>query len=264
MSKDYLATILARKWAEIEALRPRSAELRAAATDLPPPRGWADALRQADRVTLIAELKRRSPSAGPLRADLDPRALVRVYEAAGAGAISVLTDRDFDGVLGDLQKAREAVSLPVLRKDFILDPVQLYESRAAGSDAVLLIVRALSDEQLAELLGLATELGLGVLVEVHDAEELRRALEVNSPVVGINNRDLRTFATRLDITGGLVGAVPADRVLVSESGIEAPEQVRKLGERGVDAVLVGQALVSRDDPGDLARELAAQPKVARR
>jgi indole-3-glycerol phosphate synthase len=264
MSFDYLAGILARKWAEVEALRPQAAELQAAATDAPPPRGWVEALRHQDRVTLIAELKRRSPSAGPLRADLDPPALARVYEAAGAGAISVLTDRDFDGVLGDLRKAREAVSLPVLRKDFILDPVQLHESRAAGSDAVLLIVRALSDAQLAELLGVASELGLGVLVEVHDAEELGRALEVDAPVIGINNRDLRTFATRLDITGGLVGAVPANRVLVSESGIEAPEQVRKLGERGVDAVLVGRALVSHDDPGGLARELASQPKAERR
>ncbi len=264
MSRDYLTSIVARKWVEIEALKPRAAELQAAAADAPPARGWAEALRHRDRVALIAELKRRAPSAGPLRGDMEPAALARVYEAAGAAAISVLTDRDFDGVLGDLEKARAAVALPVLRKDFLLHPVQLHESRAAGADAVLLIVRSLSGSQLADLLGLANELGLGVLVEVHDAEELARALEVQAPVIGINNRDLRTFATRLEVTGGLVDSVPGDRVLVSESGIEAPEQVRKLGERGVDAVLVGRALVSHDDPGGLARELASQPKAERR
>ncbi|MGD8866304.1 MAG: indole-3-glycerol phosphate synthase TrpC, partial [Gemmatimonadales bacterium] len=241
MTLDYLAGVLARKWAEIEALRPQAVELRAAAADAVPTRGWTESLRLEGRVALIAEVKRRAPSAGTLRADLDPAALAATYEAAGAAAISVLTDRDFDGALADLQRARAAVSLPALRKDFVLDAVQLFQSRATGADAVLLIVRALSDGQLVDLLGLAGELGLGVLVEVHDLEELRRALEAGAAVIGINNRDLRTLATRLDVTGRMVDSVPRDRVLVSESGIEAPEQVRKLGERGVDAVLVGRA-----------------------
>lgn len=263
MTLDYLAGVLARKWAEIEALKPQAVELRAAAADAVPTRGWITALRLEGRVALIAEIKRRAPSVGAIRTELDPAALAATYEAAGAAAISVLTDRDFDGALADLERARGSVSLPALRKDFLLDPVQLYQSRLAGADAVLLIVRALSDGQLADLLGLAGELGLGALAEVHDAEELRRALEAGAAVIGINNRDLRTLATRLDVTGQLVDAVPKDRVLVSESGIEAPEQVRKLGERGVDAVLVGRALVSHDDPGDLARQLASQRKRGR-
>jgi indole-3-glycerol phosphate synthase len=155
------------------------------------------------------------------------------------------------------------VNLPVLRKDFILDKVQVYESRAAGADAVLLIARALSDAQLVDLLGLAREVGLGTLVEVHDEEELGRAVNAGAPVIGINNRDLRTFTTDLDITRKLADSVPPDRILVSESGIEAGEQVSELGAYGVDAVLVGRALVSREDPGVLARELASQPKVER-
>lgn len=263
MARDYLTEILPRKWAEIEALKPESVELRAAAADAPPTRDWTKALRRPGRVALIAELKRRAPSAGWLRPDLDPAALAATYESAGAAAISVLTDRDFDGVLADLAEARAAVSLPVLRKDFLLDPLQLHQSRLAGADAVLLIVRALSTGQLADLLGVASELGLGVLVEVHEMEELGKALDAGAPVIGINNRDLRTLATRLDVTGRLVESVPADRVLVSESGIEAPEQVRKLGERGVDAVLVGRALVAHADPGALARELASQPRQGR-
>lgn len=263
MTLDYLAGVLARKWAEIEALQPQAVEFRAAAADAVPTRGWTRSLRLEGRVALIAEVKRRAPSAGALRADLDTAALAATYEAAGAAAVSVLTDRDFDGALADLERAREAVSVPLLRKDFLLDPVQLFQSRVAGADAVLLIVRALSDGQLADLLGLAEELGLGVLAEVHDAEELRRAVEAGAAVIGINNRNLRTLATQLDVTARLVESVPKGRVLVSESGIEAPEQVRKLGERGVDAVLVGRALVSHDDPGALARELATQPKRER-
>lgn len=263
MTLDYLAGVLARKWAEIETLKPQAVELRAAAADAAPTRGWITSLRLEGRVALIAEIKRRAPSTGALRGELDPAALAATYEAAGAAALSVLTDRDFDGALADLERARASVSLPALRKDFLLDPVQLFQSRVAGADAVLLIVRALSDGQLADLLGLADELGLGVLVEVHDEQELRRALEAGAAVIGINNRDLKTLATRLDVTGRLVDAVPKDRVLVSESGIEAPEQVRKLGERGVDAVLVGRALVSHDDPGALARELAWQSKRER-
>jgi indole-3-glycerol phosphate synthase len=264
MTRDYLAGILARKWAEIEALKPRALELRAAAADAAPARGWARSLRREGRVALIAEIKRRAPSAGTLRAELDPAVLAATYEAAGAAAISVLTDRDFGGVIADLERVRSAVSLPLLRKDFLLDPTQLHQSRSTGADAVLLIARALSDGQLSDMLGLASELGLGVLAEVHDATELGKVVEAGASVIGVNNRDLRTLATRLDVTGELVDSVPTDRVLVSESGIESSEQVRKLGERGVDAVLVGRALVSHTDPGRLAEELASQPKRERR
>jgi indole-3-glycerol phosphate synthase len=263
LKDDYLTKILKRKQAEVEIFADWAAELAAQAASAPPARPWALPLKKAERVALIAEIKRRAPSAGSLRPDLDPRGLARAYEAAGAAAISVLTDQDFDGKLSDLEAARDAVNLPVLRKDFILDKVQVYESRAAGADAVLLIARALSDAQLVDLLGLAREVGLGTLVEVHDEDELGRALNAGAPVIGVNNRDLRTFTTDLDITRKLVDSVPPDRILVSESGIEAGEHVSELGALGVDAVLVGRALVSQEDPGALARELASQPKVER-
>lgn len=261
---DYLTSILARKRAEIAELGPRSARLMALAGDRPPARPWASGLRRSDRVTLIAELKRRSPSSGALRPDLDPAALARVYARAGAAALSVLTDGDFDGRLADLEAARDSVALPVLRKDFVLHPAQVWESRAAGADAVLLIVRALSGQQLADLLGTAGEAGLGTLVEAHDEEELDRALEAGSEVIGINNRDLASFATDPSLTLDLASRVGPGPVLVAESGIESPDQVRELGARGIDAVLVGRALVTHADPGRLAGSLASQPKEARR
>lgn len=262
MNGDYLDRILSRKREEIHALRSRAEELKARALDAPPARPWAPALRR-ERVALIAEIKRRAPSAGSLNPDLDPTDLAGTYESAGAAGLSVLTDRDFDGRLADLEQARVSVAIPALRKDFVLDAVQLYESRAAGADAVLLIVRALSAGQLEEMLGLAAELGLGTLVEVHDDKETNVALTSGAPVIGINNRDLRTFEIDIVTSRRLAAHVPGDRVLVAESGIDSAEQVRDLGERGVDAVLVGRALVSHADPGQLARELASQPRRPR-
>jgi indole-3-glycerol phosphate synthase len=263
VATDYLSAMLARKREEIAALVSRAAELAAAAADMPPARPWAASLRRSGRVALIAEMKRRAPSAGLLRPDLDPAALARTYEAGGSAALSVLTDREFDGVLADLERARHAVGLPALRKDFILEPVQIHESRLAGADAVLLIVRALSRGELEDLLGVAGEAGLGTLVEVHDDEELEEALTCGAEVVGVNNRDLGTFRVSLDVTRRLAALVPPDRRLVAESGIESAEQVRELGELGVDAVLVGRALVSHAEPGRLAAELASQPRRER-
>ncbi len=264
MTKTYLTAVTRRKRQEIAALKASTAELVSAAADVPPARPWSAALRHDDRVALIAELKRRAPSAGMLRPDMDPPALARTYEQAGASALSVLTDADFDASLDDLRQSREAVSVAVLRKDFIIDPVQVYESRIAGADAILLIVRALSADELSTLLGIADEVGLGTLVEVHDEAELERALATDAPVIGINNRDLATLTTSLEITRRLARRVPADRVLVAESGIESGEQVRELGELGVDAVLVGRALVSQSQPGRLAVELSSQPKLSDR
>ncbi len=264
MTADYLTAILKRKRAEVESLHPRAADLRAGAREVPAARPWERALRSSDRVTLIAELKRRAPSSGSLLPDMNSVSLARSYAEAGASALSVLTDSDFDGSLEDLVQARGAVSVPVLRKDFIVDPVQIWEARCAGADAVLLIVRALTAAELEGLLAVAAEAALATLVEVHDEEELDRALAVGAPVIGINNRDLGTFGTSLEVTRSLAGRVPGDRVLVAESGIESPEQVRDLGELGVDAVLVGKALVTHPQPGRLAESLARQPRRERR
>lgn len=260
---DFLTAILRRKRAEVEALRGRAADLRSAAADAPPPRAWAAALRVPGRVALIAEIKRRAPSAGELDPNLDARERARLYERAGAAALSVLTDRDFDGEIGDVTRAREAVALPTLRKDFVLDPVQIWEARAAGADAVLLIMGALEDGRLRDLLGLAGELGMGTLVEAHDAEDLGRAVAADAPVVGVNNRDLRSFATSLEVTRRLAASVPPDRILVAESGIESAAEVQELGALGVDAVLVGRALITHRDAARLAAELAGQPRRAR-
>lgn len=261
---DRLTPILERKREEIAALRPRRAELRAEAADAPPTRPWAAVLRPPGRVALIAELKRRAPSAGELNPGLIPERMARIYEEAGAAALSVLTDRAFGGELSDLQRARDAVGLPVLRKDFTLDPVQVWESRAAGADAILVIVRALEPAALKELLEVAAEAGLGTLVEVHDETELSMALDAGASVIGVNNRNLRTFTTNLEVTRRLAERIPSERILVAESGIRSAEQVRDLGGRGVDAVLVGSALVSHSEPGRLAAELVGQSRRERR
>lgn len=263
MTGDYLQSIVDRKREEIASLAPRVSDLRAASAAAAPPRPWSESLRQPGKVGLIAELKRRAPSAGDLRPGMDPAALARSYQSAGAAALSVLTDADFDGDLDDLVRARGEVAIPTLRKDFILDRVQVWESRAAGADAVLLIVRALSDGQLEELLDAAGESGLGTLVEVHDLAELERALATDAQVIGINNRDLRTLATNLDVTRQLAPAVPADRILVAESGIESPEHVEQMGDLGVDAVLVGRALMSSADPQELAARMAGKRRCER-
>jgi indole-3-glycerol phosphate synthase len=248
---------------EVEELRPRSADLRAKAADAPPTRGFARALRSPDTVSVLAEIKRRSPSAGPIRAGADPAEIAREYARGGAAALSVLTDREyFDGSLDALAAARSAVDLPLLRKDFVIDPLQLWEARAAGADAVLLIVRMLEDERLVDLGGLARELGMDTLVEVHDRDELDRALAAGARVVGINNRDLRTFSTDIGLSLQVAPTVGAGYTLVAESGIRTAEDVRRLGEVGVDAVLVGESLMRQPDVRAAAAALAGQPKRA--
>lgn len=260
-----LDRILATKREEVTALRRRAAELRARAADLPPARDFAGALRRPREVALLAEIKRRSPSAGEIRGGADPVEIARAYAAGGAAALSVLTDeRYFGGSLGVLEAVREAVELPLLRKDFIIDGSQVWEARNAGADAVLLIVRALSRQELEELEGLAREAGLGSLVEVHDRKELEIALQVGARVVGVNNRDLDTFETDLGLSLELAAGVPGAVALVAESGIRTPADVQSLGAAGVDAVLVGESLMRQEDVGAAASALTGQPKHSRR
>ena len=231
--------------------------VRQAAVDAPPARDWAGALCRPG-VSLIAEIKRASPSAGLLRAGLDPAALATEYEGAGAAALSVLTDaRYFQGSLDDLCAARAAVSLPVLRKDFMVSPYQVCEARAAGADAVLMIVAVLDDQDLHELYHLAGTLGMAVLVEVHDEAELQRALAIAPAVIGVNNRDLHTFHVDLDTTARLRAQIPDGTVLVAESGIRTPADVARLAAIGADAMLVGEALVRAARPGEMARALVS-------
>jgi indole-3-glycerol phosphate synthase len=252
---DILQRILARKVEEIAARSAHLplAELSARVADLPPTRGFAAAVEakiEAGLPAVIAEVKKASPSQGVIRADFDPAAIARSYEAGGAACLSVLTDADFfQGSEAYLAQARDACVLPVLRKDFTIDAYQVYEARAIGADAILLIVAALGDAALLELALLAAELDLDVLVEVHDETELERALDIPAPLVGINNRNLRTFETSLDTTLRLRGRVDEGRVLVTESGIHAPADVARLREAGVNAFLVGEAFMRAPDPG---------------
>jgi indole-3-glycerol phosphate synthase len=207
-----------------------------------------EALKQPG-IAVIAEFKRRSPSAGTLREDADVNAVVRAYERGGAEAVSVLTEGpSFAGSLEDLRLARRACQLPILRKDFIIDPYQLHEASAAEADAVLLIVAALRDDEIASLHLAARELGLDALVEVHDRAELGRALEAGAEMIGINNRDLRDFTVDVRRTSQLLGEVPAGTIVVSESGITSAEQLRALEQQGADAVLVGESLMRAPDP----------------
>ena len=260
---DVLQTILARKAVEIaerSAQRPLEA-VREAALAQPEARGFAQALRAKralDLPAVIAEVKKASPSKGLIRPDFDPAAIARSYEAGGAACLSVLTDIDyFQGSDAYLQQARAACALPVLRKDFTIDEYQVYEARALGADCILLIVAALDDRRMAELTVLALDLGMDVLVEVHDLDELERALQVPAPLLGINNRNLRTFDVSLDTTLALRDAVPGDRILVTESGISTRADVAKMREAGVHAFLVGEALMRHRDPGAALRELFA-------
>jgi indole-3-glycerol phosphate synthase len=213
----------------------------------------------APGVSLIAEVKRASPSKGLLcpQADFDPAALARVYQASGAAAISVLTDeRFFQGSLEHLRLVRKSVALPVLRKDFILDPYQVYEARAAGADALLLIVAALDDAMLESFYHLTRELGMDALIEVHDGAEMERALRMEPRIIGINNRNLGTFQVDLETTARLMPLVPEGIAVVAESGVHHRADVRRMAEIGVDAVLVGEALVTAVDVGQKVRELA--------
>jgi len=224
-------------------------ELEHRCTGLPPPRDFTGALTTGG-VAIIAEVKKASPSAGVIRADFDPVRIAATYAAHGAAAISVLTDAEFfQGSLKYLADVHGAVSCPVLRKDFILERYQLLEARLAGADAVLLIAECLPGDRLAELQKQATAIGLQTLVELHDAEQLPRVLDCGAPVIGINNRDLRTFVTRLEHTLDLMPKIPADRVVVSESGIKTHADLVKLGAAGARAVLVGESLMRADDIG---------------
>ena len=261
---DILERIVETKRHEVEGLKERVVELRAAAESAEPPRGFLDAVSVGGSVAVIAEIKKRSPGAGAIRPDLDPLQLAAVYEAGGAAALSVLTDRDyFGGCLEDLSAARARVALPVIRKDFVLDESQIYEARAAGADAILLIVRILDDTRLRALRVLAEELGMTALMEAHDAVEVDRALAAGARLLGVNNRNLRTFETKLAVTLSLLQGIPDDVALVSESGIRTREDVRLLGEQGVDAVLVGESLLRQDDPGAGVSALAGEVRSSR-
>ena len=258
---DILTTILARKAEEIadRSARVSLADLRARVDDAPPTRGFADALNamiaQGDPA-VIAEVKKASPSKGVIRPDFRPADIAVSYEFGGAACLSVLTDVDFfQGADDYLTQAREACTLPVLRKDFTVDPYQVYEARVLGADCILLIVAALDDGQLVDLSGLAMELGMDVLVEVHDIDELERALQVPVPLVGINNRNLRTFEVSLQATLDMKDAVPKDRLLVTESGILVPEDVATMRAAGVDAFLVGETFMRAEEPGEALRQL---------
>ena len=256
-----LDRILQAKRAEVSAakamLPPAALEARARAA--PPVRGFAAALRAriaAGRAAVIAEIKRASPSKGLLREDFDPAGIARSYESGGATCLSVLTDHEFfQGASAHLQAAREACALPALRKDFIIDPYQVFEARAIGADCILLIVAGLAKAQMRELEALAHELEMAVLVEVHDRAELDTALELRTPLVGINNRNLRTFETRLETTLDLLEYVPKDRLVVTESGIATRDHVVRMRAHGVDAFLVGEAFMRAPDPGEGLRRL---------
>ncbi len=267
---DVLQRILAAKRDEIDVAQARlplahvrqEAEASGAAAEGDQrPRGFTAALRARigeGASAVIAEIKKASPSKGVIRPDFDPAAIAAAYESAGATCLSVLTDvQFFQGDAEHLRAARAACSLPVLRKDFVIDSYQVYEARTWGADCILLIVAALDDGQMAELEACAAEVGLDVLVEVHDGDELERALRLATPLIGINNRNLRTFEVSLETTLGLLDEIPSDRLVVTESGILAPADVTRMRDAGVGAFLVGEAFMRAPDPGaELARLFA--------
>jgi len=259
---DVLARICADKLEHVarqQQARPLS-EIEAAAGRASAPRGFADALRRASAggYGLIAELKKASPSKGLIRQDFDPPALAQAYAAGGATCLSVLTDTPyFQGVDAYVVQARDAVTLPVLRKDFMLDPYQIVESRALGADCVLLIMAALDDGQAAELESVASEWGLDVLVEVHDGDELERALKLRSPLIGVNNRNLKTLDVDLATAEGLAGRIPSDRLAVGESGLHGLADLQRLADSGVRCFLVGESLMRHDDVEAATRALLA-------
>ena len=260
---DILDRILARKREEIEAARAALplAEMQRRAAAAPPPRDFVGALRAkiaTGRPAVIAEVKKASPSKGLLRADFDPAAIARGYAAGGAACLSVLTDRDFfQGAPEHLALARSACALPVLRKDFVTEPYQVFESRALGADCILLIAAALARQDMQGLEASARSLGMAVLVEVHDAGELEAALTLQTPLLGINNRDLRSFETRLETTLDLLPGIPKGRIVVTESGIGGREDVRRMRGNGIDAFLVGEAFMRAADPGAALKAMFA-------
>lgn len=264
---DILQTILRTKQEEIAARSANTSltQWREQAAHADPVRGFLRSMQAqiaAGNPAIIAEIKKASPSRGVIRADFDPPAIAQSYAAGGAACLSVLTDAQyFQGHESYLQAARAACNLPVIRKDFIVDPYQVYEARAIGADCILLIVAALEDVQMADLYAQATALGMDVLVEVHDREELERALHLNAPLIGINNRNLRTFATSLDTTLAMLPDVPENVLLVTESGIHTPADVRLMREHHVNAFLVGEAFMRAKNPGSALQELFFSEQV---
>ena len=260
---DILERILERKRAELEAARAAVplAEMQRRAASAPPPRDFAGAIAAkiaAGRAAVIAEIKQASPSQGLLRAEFEPAAIARSYESGGAACLSVLTDRDFfQGAPEHLAQARAACGLPVLRKDFVTEPYQVYESRALGADCILLIAGALARQDMQGLEASARSLGMAVLVEVHDERELEAALALETPLLGINNRDLRSFEARLETTLDLLAKVPPGKTVITESGIRTSDDARRMRAAGVHAFLVGEAFMRAPDPGsELARVFA--------
>jgi indole-3-glycerol phosphate synthase len=249
-----LQRILQRKSEEITAgmAIASMADLAAQASDCEPPRGFVDGLRQAlaKGSAVIAEIKKASPSAGVIRKDFHPAAIARSYQSGGAACLSVLTDKDFfKGDAQYLEEARNACSLPVLRKDFIIDPWQIFESRVMGADCILLIASALEQVQMQDLLGLAKESGMDVLIEVHDEDEMERALRLDHDLIGVNNRNLNTFETSLATSERLKDMLTGDQLLVTESGIRTAGDVKRMRDSGINAFLVGEAFMREEDPG---------------
>lgn len=260
---DVLKKILKRKVEEISMACESTSlkELSQQAAVASSPRGFIDALHAkiaGGESAVIAEVKKASPSKGVLREDFDPAEIAKSYQDGGAACLSVLTDVDFfQGSIDYLKQARSACSLPVIRKDFIVDPYQVYEARAMGADCILLIVSALGDAVLAELYGLATHLDMDVLIEVHDQQELDRALQLSPPMIGINNRNLRTFEVSLQTTLDMLDSIPHDCLLITESGILSPDDVALMRKNNVNAFLVGEAFMRADSPGETLKALFA-------
>lgn len=258
---DILQKIIQRKQAEVAERQGKISlqEQQQRAGEGAPVRGFVEAIKTRlanSQPAVIAEIKKASPSKGVMREHFVPAEIAQSYEKGGATCLSVLTDIDFfQGSDEYLRQARDACSLPVLRKDFMIDPYQVYEARAIGADCILLIVAVLDDSRMWELNTLAQQLGMDVLVEVHDAAELERALALNTALVGINNRDLRTFNTTLDTTLELLATIPEDRIVVTESGIHTPQDVKLMRDNGVNTFLVGEAFMIADDPGARLRAL---------
>ena len=250
-----LPEILASVRSRLPGVIAREATLRSAAAMAPPPRGFSDALTGGG-LSIVAEVKRRSPSAGAIAPDLDPAALAAAYERGGAAGVSVLTEADHFGALpGDLATVRSRVSLPVLRKDFVLHPAQVWEARAMGADAVLLIAAILSDAELCEAQAAAEAAGIDALVEVHDEGEARRVAAIGASLVGVNNRDLRSFTVDLATAESLRRLLPEGCVAVAESGVSTPAAAARMAAAGYDAVLVGEAAVRHPDPAGFVESL---------
>lgn len=258
---DVLKKIIARKYEEVSERSHfrKLTELQSLAKSISPARGFVDAIEQnvqAGKPAVIAEIKKASPSKGVIRENFDPAAIARSYEGGGATCLSVLTDEDFfQGSDQYLQLARSVCHLPVIRKDFIVDPYQVYEAKVMSADCILLIVAALEKQQLVDLHNLAVELGLDVLIEVHDQDELTSALTLNSKLIGINNRNLRNFEVSLDATLDLLKNIPEDRIVVTESGIHTPSDVAKMRLNKVNAFLVGESFMRSEEPGEKLKEL---------